>query len=181
MSEKKQEDISQMEKAAEALERKIVKFTNIDNESFTHAFRGVSTTIQAGASQIMRFPEGDHLATHLARKILAREKKANLKKTQGVQLWNDKSVADLKSKILTQIVTQDAPEKMNEQELHKKDSENINKTYGDSPKKKDVEVTKNDVIKDLESRGAKVDASKSKEELLAELMELEAQGKTGDE
>ena len=35
---------------------------------------------------------------------------------------------------------------------------------------------KKDVIKDLESRGVKVDVSKSKEELLEQLMELESKG-----
>ena len=163
-----------MEREAEERERQIVRFTNIDKESFTHSFRGISITVIAGASQVMRLPEADHLAIHLARKILSREKKAKMSeadKQKGGQLWTESEIYDLKTRILSEIATEE-PKNISVQEAHKRDSEELNKKYTSQ----EVNITKKDVVKELESRGQKVDVSKSKEDLLNELMELEAKG-----
>ncbi len=170
----------EMERNAEEIERQIVRFTNIDNESFTHSFRGISTTVASGASQIMRLPEADHLAIHLARKILSRAKKEQNKANDKSQsLWNDKEINDLKSQILSVISTEPS-QRLTAEESHKKDLESLNKEYSpikeNTTKEEAVTVTKKDIIKDLEARGVKVDVSKSKEELLTELMDLEQQG-----
>jgi hypothetical protein len=172
--EQKPREQIEMERAAEELERHIVRFTNIDKESFTHSFRGISTTVVPGASQVMRFPEADHLATHLARKILSRAKKAETRNLdRGVVLWTDKEVDELKSKILSEVGTE-TQTRVTPEEQHKIDQARLNKEY--APKKTAPKVTKKDVIKELESRGVKVDESKTLEELLKDLMDLEATG-----
>mgnify|MGYP001591360856 CR=1 FL=1 len=163
----------QMEKNAEEMERKIVRFTNIDKESFTHSFRGISTTVAVGASQVMRLPEADHLATHLARKILSREKKLRKDLSdKGVQLWTEKEVYGLKERILSEMAVENQ-ERITAEEFHKQDTQELQEKYAP----KEINITKKDVIKELEKRGQEVDVSNSKEELLTQLMELEAQGK----
>ena len=164
-------------KNAEELERQIVRFTNIDKESFTHSFRGISITIQAGESYVGRLPECDHLATHLARKILSREKKKNISHDKTVVLWNDKEVYELKTKILSSVGTE-TQTRYSAEEARERDLKALRETY-EPPKVEtpaEIQVTKKDIIKDLESRGLKVDTNKSKEELLQQLLEAEAQG-----
>lgn len=165
-----------IQKQAEENERRIVRFTNIDSEDFTHSFRGISITVKKGESYIARLPEGDHLATHLARKILSREKKAKGadKDPKGTILWSDKEIDELKDKII-QEVGSETPKTITPEEERKRDQENLQQKYSPTPKAPDV--TKADIIKDLEARGEKVDVKKSKEELLQQLMDAEAQGK----
>uniref|UniRef100_A0A6M3ILK2 Uncharacterized protein n=1 Tax=viral metagenome TaxID=1070528 RepID=A0A6M3ILK2_9ZZZZ len=172
----------EMKRQAEERERKIVRFTNIDNESFTHSYSGISRTVAAGRSFVGRLPECDHLAMHLARKILAREKKTT---TKEGNLWNNKEVDTMKEKILSPLGEEGEESKSLEQ-IRIKDSEELEKRFqpkvnqideeGGSNKNNPVIVSKKDVITDLEKRGVKADISKSKEELLAQLLELEAQG-----
>lgn len=167
--------INQAEKEAEELERKIVRFTNIDKESFTHSYRGVSITVQAGEGYIGRFPELNHLATHLARKILSRNAKEGKSKTDDkIKLWTPEQIEELKGRILTHVGN-DAPKSAPSlEEKRKEDLESIKKEFEPEPL---PPVTKKDVIAELEKRGTKPDISKSKEELLKDLMDLEAQGK----
>ena len=167
-----------MERAASELERRIVRFTNIDTESFTHSFRGISITVKAGESYVGRLPEGNHLAKHLARKILAREKKKTVKQDRGVQLWTDDEVQKLKQEILSDVGEEAANERFTPEEARNKDTAQLADKYDES--KQDSDVSKKDVIKELESRGIKVDESKSQEELLEDLMTSEAEGLTSE-
>lgn len=167
--QKKTPEALSMEKKAEEMERTIVRFTNIDNESFTHSFRGISITVKKGESFVGRLPECDHLATHLARKIIARDKKSKIDPMKAYTLFPESEVIELKAKILSEVA-HEQPEISTPEEARKKDVEQLAKTY------QPPIVTKKDVIKDLESRGLKVDASKSKEELLEQLMNAEQQG-----
>jgi len=162
------------EKQAEELERKIVRFTNIDKESFTHSYRGVSITVQAGESYVGRFPECNHLATHLARKMLSREAKSKVSKDKPVKLWTPQQVEQLKEKILTPMGNETPPAAPTPEDKRKKDLESIKKEF---PAKPETPVTKKDVIKELTKRGVKVDVKKTLTELLKDLMDLEAQGK----
>lgn len=163
------------EKAAELRERQIVTFKNIDRERFTHSFRGVSISIDAGVSQAMRLPEADHLATHLARKILSRENKAKIKSDdRTANLFTDESVNRLKQQIITTLAVEDKPENKTPEERRNEDIQNLEKKY--LPDKKPTDTTKKEIIEELEKRGVKVDPSKSKEELLTQLMEAEASG-----
>ena len=159
-------------KQAEENERKIVKFSNIDKESFTHSFRGISITVKAGESYSCRQPEGDHLATHLARKIIARAKKAGGadKDPKGSILWTQEEIDALKDKIIQEIGT-DSPETATPEQQRKQDLQQIEKKF------KPDDVSKADIIKDLKQKGIQPDVNLSKEELLKKLMEVESQGK----
>lgn len=162
------------EKQAEEAERRIVRFTNIDKESFTHSYRGVSITVQAGESYIGRFPECNHLATHLARKILSREAKSKFAKNEPVKLWTPDQVEELKKKILTPMGNETPSSAPTAEEKRKEDLKKIEKEF---PPKPAPPVTKKDVIAELKKRGVEADVKKTLKELLQQLMDLEAQGK----
>ena len=168
--------IKTAEQIAEENERLIVRFTNIDREAFTHSFRGISITVQAGQSYNCRFSEGDHLAFHLARKILSRKRKAEMtpeERQSGKHLYNDEEIRIMKDRILTKIGAE-TPKPLTPEETRAKDIERLEKEF---PSKKPVEVTKADVIADLKKRGIDPDVRKSKEELLKQLIESESQPK----
>lgn len=177
---KKEEEakaVKTAEQIAEENERLIVRFTNIDHEAFTHSFRGISTTIDAGKSVTRRFTEGDHLATHLARKILSRKRKAEMTKAQhqaGKHLYNEQEVQILKDRILTKLGSE-TPKPLTPKEIRDRDIERIEKEF--PTEKPKGEVTKADVIKELKELGAEVDINKSKEELLKQRIELEAKSR----
>jgi len=183
---------TEIERAAEMRMRTIVRFTNIDKESFTHSFNGISMTVGSGESIPLRLPEAEHLALHLARKILSRNVKKVTPSTTGVTLWNDNTVAELQAKMLTTLGNE-GRENISPEEAHKRDLERLKKDFDTEPqgvstsnvtenviedKKETINVTKKMIIDDLEKRGVKVDVSKTKEELLNQLMELEQQGIT---
>lgn len=186
-NENKSPEVLHAERVAEELERRIVRFKNIDGEKFTHSFRGISISVDAGAEYVGRFPECDHLATHLARKILSRNKKKDLPKTKSAQLWSKKEVEDLKRDILTELGEQ-STQSMTPEQARQADSARLEKEFAPSPPKPvpapapiappaaAAKVTKKQVIDDLKSRGIEPDITKSKEELLEQLTELEMQG-----
>ena len=165
--------IKTAEQVAEENERLVVRFTNIDHEAFTHSFRGISITVQAGQSYTCRFSEGDHLALHLARKIISRKRKAEMTPEQrqaGKRLYNEQEIQIMKDRILTKL-GEEAPKPLTPEEIRAKDIERLDREF---PAKKPEEVTKADVIADLRKRGVEPDVKKTKEELLKQLMELEA-------
>lgn len=178
MPEEKTPEALEMQRKADELERVIVRFTNIDNESFTHSFRGISITVGAGQSLNLRLPEADHLATHLARKILSRRKKAEPNQDKIGNLWTEKEITDMKEKILSPLGTEETGS-ISPEEARKRDVEALQTKFSpDGSQKEPVQtkVSKRDVITDLEGRGVKVDVSKSKEELLEQVMALESKG-----
>lgn len=145
-----------MERAAEEREQTVLQFTNIDNEDFTHSFRGLSITVSAGAVYTGINPAVHHLAKHLARKILGRKKKAELAKkpagapAQNSHLFETEQVEELVKQMISPI-------------------------GGAQESKADPDdITKQDVIAELEKLGVQVDASFSKEELLQNLIKVKA-------
>jgi hypothetical protein len=105
MSEEKNrpsKEALEMQRKADEMDRIIVSFTNIDSETFTHAFKGITNSVMPGASVPMRLTEADHLATHLARKIISRKKKDTLPDEKITLLWTDEEVAEIKKKIISQ-------------------------------------------------------------------------------
>ena len=178
--EKKDSSQREMERQAEELERRIVRFTNIDSESFTHSYRGVSIRVDAGKSYVGRLPEADHLATHLARKILSREKKKNTPKDRGVNLWNQQEIDELKSKILSSVGEEASPESMSPEQARKIDQKRLEEQFGPKsepkPKAPAPKVTRKQLIEDLESRGIKVDPASTNEQLQEQVLDAEAKG-----
>ena len=166
------------EKEAMVRERTIAKMTNIDNEDFTHSYCGVSVTIQAGREMVGRLPEIEHLAKHLARKILSREAKKRLdKKDAQGKLWTPEQVEELQNKMIAMIGSENPPEQMSEKALREADRKKITEGFASPEPPKPIGVTKKEVIDELKKRGAEVDISQTKEELLKQLMDLESQGK----
>lgn len=163
------------EQQAEEKNRIIVRFTNIDKESFTHAYKGVTITVQAGESYIGREPECNHLATHLARKMLSQIAKSKTSKDNTqIKLWTSEQVEELKAKIITPMGNQAPPAPPTPEQKRTEDLKNIEKEFPPAPV---APVTKKDVIGELKKRGADVDVTKTLKELLNQLMQLEAQGK----
>ena len=166
--------MNKAERDAEKKNREILRFTNIDKESFTHSYKGVSITVQAGESYVGRAPELNHLAKHLARKMLARTAKAKSSKDDGkIKLWTPEQVQGLKKKILTSMGNESSPAAPTPEEKRKEDLEKIGKDF---PPKPAPPVTKKQVIADIKARGVEVDVKKTLEELLSQLMKLEEQG-----
>lgn len=165
--------MNKAERDAQAEERKILRFTNIDKESFTHSYKGVSITVQAGGSYVGRSPECNHLAKHLARKMLSREAKKKIAKNKPAKLWTPEQINDLKGKILTPMGNESPPAAPTPEEKRKQDLKEIEKDF---PPKPEAPVTKKDVIAELKKRGVEADVKKTLEQLLEQLMELEAQG-----
>lgn len=139
-----------MERVAEEREREIVRFKNIDSEDFTHSFRGVSITVMAGRELVSRRPEAEHLATHLARKILGREVKRAQEKLpvsqRSAHLWEPAQVEAKMAEMIT--------------------------SFEEKRDEVPSEITKGDVVKELETLGIKFDESLSKEELLKKLVAI---------
>lgn len=165
--------MNKAEREAQAEERKILRFTNIDKESFTHSYKGVSITVQAGESYVGRSPELNHLAKHLARKILSREAKSKVAKDKPIKLWTPEQVNELKAKILTPMGNEEPPATPTPEQERKEDLKKIGKEF---PPKPEPPVTKKDVIAELKKRGVEADVKKDLKTLLEELMELEAKG-----
>lgn len=162
------------ERQAENEERRILRFTNIDKESFTHSYKGVSITVKVGESYMGRAPECRHLAKHLARKMLSREAKSKVAKDKPIKLWTPEEINKLKGEILTPLGNEDPPSAPTPEQKRKEDLKDIEKKF---PPKPEAPVTKKDVIAELKKRGVEPDVKKTLKELLDQLMELEAQGK----
>lgn len=159
---------NQAEAKFQELNQKIIKFTNIDVESFTHSYGGVSFTARSGMSIIGTWHLCDHLATHLARKILAREKKKTIKPNEKHVLYTDEQVELFKKKILSDI-----------NETENQDNVNTEKVMAEiKPKEvkspEPVKVTRQDIIRDLKARGLKFDIHKTNAELLQMIVDSEA-------
>lgn len=162
------ESTNQAEKEFQELNQKIVKFTNIDFESFTHSYGGISMTARPGMSIIGTWHLCDHLATHLARKILAREKKKTIKPNEKNTLYTAEQVNVFKKKLITEI---NAGENQ--------DNVNTERVMADIKPKEvsipaPVKVTRQDIIRDLKARGLKFDIHKTNAELLQMIVDSEA-------
>lgn len=161
-------------------EGKVVRFTNITDERFEHAFGGTPFFVEAGESKLMPWTIADHLATHLARKILLKND-ASLSvydpkdPTGGVgkPIWNADEEAKVKSKILGEIMEQAVEAEKTEveklQEQIKKLNEFVASKFGSEEQPKVVQEgqyqDKAEVIAELEKRGIQFDARQKKEKL----------------
>lgn len=175
---------------------KVVSFTNITNEDFSHPYDGTPYLIPAG--QTVQFPYhlGRHLAKHLSRKILLSgdkgatqydPKDTTAANGNGTVLWNEDSENKLIEKILGEVSTHEVAkpktemELMREQiaELNKMKDEFLSKNHLSEPKtemRTDPEgfKDKGQLIEELKKLGLPVDARKSKASLEAQLKEAKA-------
>jgi len=167
IEEIKSAEQTELERQTAEQERTLVVFKNIDKESFTHSYRGISITVAADHQLTTNTLEATHLAKHLARKILSRAKR----KEVGL---NKQDIAFKEEDVTSLMQTMLVPLEENSNTRNTLPKYTDTKQPDNEPVK---EVSRKDVIKELETRGVKGDMAKSKEELLVQLLELEAQAK----
>lgn len=145
---------------------RVVRFTNITSQDFTHAYNGQPFTIKAGTSQMFPHDLGRHLAKHLARKIIFSGADKGL-------LTNDRSIITeteeekLIEKILSDDFRMEVPEELSEAERIRQRVEELNQDKPDEAPTNNK--TKADVIAELEAKGVSVDRKLSKAELERQL------------
>lgn len=120
-------------------EAKVVRFTNIFDFDYTHAYGGVPYQLRAGATYLFPWAIGDHLATHLARQALIR--KAPYRDDNAVDgrggestrsdrpLWDDKVIPELKDKIMKDAYVEETIAPMSEAERFRVKVEELNREF----------------------------------------------------
>jgi hypothetical protein len=157
---------------------KIVRITNIASFDFIPEmgamYDGRHFPLRAGESKLFPLTVGDHLATHLARQILI--KKAPIRdasETDGrgkdLPLWNETTIEELKKKIMAEVYEEEKPPVHSPADAVVKKVEDLNKVTVDVTDNPPVSTTgykdKAEVIAELQKRGVKFDARKSKADL----------------
>ncbi len=120
-------------------EATVVRFTNIFDFDYTHAYGGVPYQLRAGATYLFPWAIGDHLATHLARQALIRKapfRDDNAEDGRGGEskrsdrpLWDDKAIEELKARIIKEAYTEEQPTVMSEAERFRVKVEELNKEF----------------------------------------------------
>jgi hypothetical protein len=159
---------------------KVVKFTNVTDSDFTHAYGGQPFFVKAGETVMLPYDLADHLATHLARRIFI-EKDASpagfdpKDSTSGMgrPLWDDRAETDMKAKILGEVFEEAAPVKKSELDLLKEQVAALNQRFADGPVSENGSTYKDkaEVIAALQEKGIAFDARAKKadlEQLLSE-------------
>jgi hypothetical protein len=144
---------------------RIVSFTNITGEDFTHAYDSRPYTINAGESMLLPYDLGRHLAKHLARKILFGGLSPTDLKNDRPAFSKD-SEADLIGKILGAESRRELPPQLSEAERM---AQRVAELNASAPEGAPTGRTKIDVIADMEKEGLEVDKRKSMATLEEEL------------
>lgn len=132
---------------------RVVRFTNITGEDFTHLYHGQAVTVKAHESLIFPYDLGRHLAKHLARRVLiAGTSKEDLKTDRPLFSGQDES--SLMGKILGEELHSPVSPALTEGELLRRriDELNTQKPEGVSDGR-----TRSDVIADLKALNLPVD------------------------
>ncbi len=173
----------QFEHEMERKNNTAVVFKNIDTEDFTHTYAGSPYTIRAGEKLILTYPVAMLLAEHLAMKILRRNKgkkfanaKGDIDKTFNLYPVGEKQA--IMQQIVVEQIEQPLEKKDTTEEIEKKKIAALNEKYKDKLDEAPghTEVSKKDVIVDLEKRGIKFNPRASKEELLELVKQAEMNG-----
>lgn len=120
-------------------EAKVVRFTNIFDFDYTHAYGGVPYQLRAGVTQLFPWAIGDHLATHLARQALIRKAptrddnatdgRSGESTRSDRPLWDDTAISALKSKIIQDAYVEERTAPLSEAEQYKKKVDELNKQF----------------------------------------------------
>lgn len=150
----------------------VIKITNIDMEDFSWSFNSMPWTLKSGESQYFPAAMARLFAKHLAQKILRRAKKSSPEgKMDGAILFPEEGVKQLTEKILGGQV--DVPKEVEAPaEAFKRQVLDINEKLNINVTPEVAVTTKAEIIAKLQEKGVKVQVTKSKEELLAQLKEL---------
>jgi hypothetical protein len=153
---------------------KIVRFHNIFDFDFTPEmgamYGGIPYFVAAGGSLLCPMTLADHLATHLARhsiiqKAPVRDETEVDGKGKDRPLWNDETIAQIKTKLITDAYTEDKPRQMSDAQQMQARVKALQETFPDAPTA--VEPTKAyadkaEVIEALKEKGIKFDARAAK-------------------
>lgn len=165
---------------------KVVMFTNITSEDFTHPWGGEPFFVKAGETKPFPFDLGYHLAKHLARKILLKnDKSLTVFNPQdptggtGASIWGEEDEKKLIAQILGQEFTQEVKADKTEIEKIKEQIESLQKLFpvpqitaqDDEIKSEGTLLDKVQIITELEKRNITFDRRLSKAKLLDLLTE----------
>jgi len=119
-------------------EGRVIAFTNITDEDFTHPYGGQPFFVKARETVMFPWSLANHLATHLARKVLLKTDKSSKQydpkdETGGVgkPIWDDQAENELKSKILGASYQQEVATPKSEIELLKEQVDQVLGTLSD--------------------------------------------------
>lgn len=103
---------------------KVISFTNIDAEDFTHKWGGQPFFVKAGETVMFPYDLAEHLAKHLARKILLRTDKSSTvydpkdpSGGTGQRIWTVEDEQQLVKRILGTAIQQEVPREKTEVEI----------------------------------------------------------------
>lgn len=122
-----------------ANEAKVVRFTNIFDFDYTHAYGGVPYVLRAGVTQLFPWAIGDHLATHLARQAIIRKapiRDENAEDGRGGEskrsdrpLWDEDAINILKTKIIQDAYVEEREAPKTEAEMYQRKVEELAKQF----------------------------------------------------
>lgn len=167
-------------------ESKIVRITNISNFDFTGElgarYGGRDYFVPAGKSMLFPFAIGDHLATHLARQILLKSaptRDASQVDGKGSDrpLWDEKSLAELKAKIMVDVYEEEKSGPVSEADRLAQKVAELNATTKEEEEGEAGGNTDASTIVPTEQTTGGTIVYKDKAEVIAE---LKKQGKTFD-
>lgn len=144
---------------------RIVRFTNIMDEDFTHLYHGDQFTVKANETMLYPYDLGRHLAKHLARKILFADAKPDALKNDRALFTGDDEQA-LIGKILGEESNSPVSPELSEVELLRKRIAELN---ANKPEGAPEGRTKADVIAEMEAKGLPVDKRMSMAKLEEQL------------
>lgn len=144
---------------------RIVRFTNITGEDFTHLYQGQPFTVKAGESVLWPYDLGRHIAKHLARKILFTDAKPDALKNDRALFTGDDEKS-LIEKILGEESNSPVSPQLSEVEILRKRIEELN---ANKPEGAPEGRTKADVIAEMEAKGLPVDKRMSMAKLEEQL------------
>lgn len=177
-------------------EGKVVSFTNVTAQDFTHNFGGVPYFVPAGETVMFPYHLARHLAKHLSRKILLGEDKGaqaydpkdeTMKNGNGTVLWNETTEKKMMDKILGESFSHEVARPKTEVELMREQIAELNKFKEQFIEKNNLKPSapvpelpssegfkdKGEIISELKKLGIPVDARKSKATLEAQLKEAQ--------
>lgn len=120
-------------------EAQVVRFTNVFDFDYTHAYGGIPYQLRAGETILLPWVIGDHLATHLARQAIIRKApvrdendsdgRGGETKRSDRPLWDDEAIKALKEKIIKDAYIEEREAPVSEEEQYKRKFEELNKQY----------------------------------------------------
>lgn len=149
---------------------RIVRFTNITNEDFTHSYHAQPFTVKANETLLFPYDLGRLLAKHLARKILFSGLSRD-KLTTDRAPFTGEDENSLIAKIMSDAAHMPVSPQLSEAEIVRKrvNELNANPPEGTDPRAVKDGRTKADVIADMEKLGLPVDKRNSMKKLEEQL------------